>query len=237
MMHHGGPESSHGTEFGRYAAEWWDQHGAVRTLHAINPVRLEYLDRRIGLAEKRVLDLGCGGGLLTEAMAERGAAVTGIDLSADLIKTAARHARERELVIDYCIGDPEAALKQYGGAQFDAVTCLEMLEHVDDPGEVIAACTELVKPGGDIVFSTLNRSLESWLLAIVGAEYITGLLPRGTHDYARFIRPAELAACARAHGLEVLDICGLAYLPGLNKAVLKRRPGVNYLLHARRPAA
>lgn len=236
MMQGTDSEYSHGTEFSRYADDWWNPRGAMRTLHVINPVRLDYIDHRVGLAGKRILDLGCGGGLLAEAMAERDAHVTGADLSAELITAASRHASERGFDIDYVHGDAETLLKSGGAGKFDAVTCLEMLEHVDDPGAVVGACTKLVRPGGDIVFSTLNRTLEAWLLAIVGAEYVTGLLPRGTHDYARFIRPAELAACARDCGLDVIDISGLLYLPGINRAMLSRRPGVNYLLHARRPA-
>jgi 2-polyprenyl-6-hydroxyphenyl methylase / 3-demethylubiquinone-9 3-methyltransferase len=234
MMPGNDPQPTQGSEFSRFAADWWDPDGPMRTLHTINPVRLAYIERRIGLSGKQILDLGCGGGLLAEAMIEHGARVTGADLSGELIETAGRHARQRGLEIEYIQGDAQTVLDARGAGRFDAVTCLEMLEHVDDPGKVVEACAKLVKPGGDIVFSTLNRNLEAWLLAIVGAEYIAGLLPRGTHDYGHFIRPAELAACARTCGLEVLDISGLVYLPGLNKAVLSRRPGVNYLLHARR---
>jgi 2-polyprenyl-6-hydroxyphenyl methylase / 3-demethylubiquinone-9 3-methyltransferase len=234
MVHSHDSRSSHGSGFSRFAADWWDRAGPLRTLHVINPVRLDYIKQRIDLPGKRVLDLGCGGGLLTEAMATCGARVTGADLSDELIEAANVHSRQLGLDIEYVQGDAQAVLDAKGPASFDALTCLEMLEHVDEPGKVVNTCAQLVKPGGDIVFSTLDRNPKSWLLAIVGAEYIAGLLPRGTHDYSHFIRPAELAACARACDMEVLDISGLVYLPGLNKAMISHRPGVNYLLHARR---
>lgn len=222
-------------QFASQADAWWDPDGPLRPLHALNPARVDYIDSRIGLAGKRILDLGCGGGLLAEAMAFRGARVTGVDIAAELIKTAREHADHAGLTIEYVHGNSESLLPG-AGDRFDLVTCLEMLEHVDDPGAVINDCAGLVKPGGDVVFSTLNRGLPAYLVAVLGAEYVAGLLPRGTHDYHHFIRPAELAACCRSCGLEVADISGLAYVPWLEKAFITRSTAVNYLLHARRPA-
>jgi len=227
-------EGSSDYPFGRHADDWWDPNGPLRTLHAINPVRLEYIDRRCGLAGKQVLDLGCGGGLLCESMAGHGARVIGADTAAELIDAAARHAREADLAIEYVHGGSDVLLAG-GEARFGLVTCLELLEHVEDPGSIIDDCARLLRPGGDLVLSTLNRTPAAWTLAIVGAEYFAGLLPRGTHDYERFIRPSELAACCRSAGLEVRDIAGMAYVPWLNRAFLTRSTAVNYLLHATRP--
>lgn len=220
--------------FGHHAGDWWDPAGPLRTLHAINPVRLDYIDRHCGLAGKQVLDLGCGGGLLSEAMAGRGARVTGADSAAELIQTAADHARATGLDIDYVHGDSSQLLAA-GEARFDIVVCLEMLEHVPNPGAVIDDCTRLLRPGGALVLSTLNRSPAAYLFAVVGAEYVAGLLPRGTHDYERFIRPAELAASCRGAGLDIRDISGLTYIPWLNRAFISRSTAINYLLYARRP--
>lgn len=217
--------------FDRHADHWWDRHGPLRTLHAINPVRLDYIDQHCSLAGKQVLDLGCGGGLLCEAMTGRGARVTGADISGELIEVAREHAAQQVLAIDYI--ETESGDLAQQATRFDLITCLEMLEHVDDPGQVIADCARLLKPGGDLILSTLNRTPTAYALAIVAAEYLTGLLPRGTHDYERFIKPAELAACCRTHGLDVLDISGLSYLPWLHRAHISRNTTVNYLLHAR----
>lgn len=228
-------------DFAQHADRWWDIDGPLRTLHGINPARLEYILARIGaadspsgLAGQQALDIGCGGGVLTEALAQAGARVTGLDLSAELIAVARTHAQNSGLAIDYRQGRCENLLPDAAG-RYDIITCLEMLEHVDDPGAVIATCAGLAKPGSHIFFSTLDRSPAAWLLAIVAAEHLLRLLPRGTHDYQQFIRPAELAACCREAGLEVLDISGLHYVPGLNRAFINSRPGINYLLHARRP--
>jgi len=220
--------------FGHHAGDWWDPAGPLRTLHIINPVRLDYIDRHCGLAGKQVLDLGCGGGLLSEAMAGHGAHVTGADSAAELIETAAAHARTTGLDIDYVHAD-SSELPAAGEARFDIVVCLEMLEHVPDPGAVIDDCARLLRPGGNLVLSTLNRSPAAYLFAVVGAEYVAGLLPRGTHDYERFIRPAELAASCRSAGLDIRDISGLTYIPWLNRAFISRSTAINYLLHARRP--
>ncbi len=221
------------TPFARHADDWWDSGGALRTLHVINPVRLEYIDARCQLAGKQVLDMGCGGGLLCEAMAARGAHVTGVDVADELIAVARDHARQQSLAIDYIHGS-SADLLADGEARFDVITCLEMLEHVETPGQIIADCARLLKPGGDLVLSTLNRSAAAYAFAIIGAEYVTGLLPRGTHDYSYFIRPSELAAGCRQQQLQVCDISGLTYLPGLNRAYIGRSTAINYLLHARR---
>lgn len=222
----------HEPGFDRHASHWWDDRGPLRTLHAINPARLDYIDRRCTLAGKQVLDLGCGGGLLCEAMASRGAQVTGADIANELIEVAREHAGRQGLTIDYIQAESSDLLQQ--SKRFDIIACLEMLEHVDDPGQVIADCTQLLKPGGELVLSTLNRTPRAYLFAILGAEYLTRLLPRGTHDYERFIQPAELAACCRAHGLKVQDISGLTYVPWLNRAHISRNTTINYLLHAHR---
>lgn len=219
--------------FGQHAADWWDPAGPLRTLHAINPIRLEYIDRRCQIAGKQVLDLGCGGGLLCEAMARHGARVTGADTEASLIHTATDHASATGLAIDYHHADSTQLLSQGHDGGFDVVVCLEMLEHVSDPGAVIADCARLLRPGGDLVLSTINRTPAAYAFAIIGAEYVAGLLPRGTHDYEHFIRPAELAAACRAQDLSVQDISGMAYIPWLNKAMLCRSTAINYLLHAR----
>lgn len=231
---HAPDEQAPDNPFSRHARDWWDPHGPLRTLHAINPARLDYIDRRCGLAGRQVLDLGCGGGLLCEGMAARGARVTGVDSSAELIEAARGHAQQANLPVEYIHGS-SAELLAGGGPCFDLITCLEMLEHVPDPGAVVADCRRLLKPGGDLILSTLNRTTAAYTFAILGAEYVAGLLPRGTHDYEQFIRPSELAACCRANGLEVLDISGLAYLPWLDKAFITRSTAINYLLHARRP--
>lgn len=232
-MHTPGKQQSP-NPFSGYAHDWWDPQGPLRTLHAINPARLDYIDRRCGLVEKQILDLGCGGGLLCEAMAGRGGRVTGADSSAELIDSAREHARQAGQVIDYIHGST-AELLADGEARFDLIVCLEMLEHVPDPGTVVADCSRLLRPGGDLILSTLNRTPAAYVFAILGAEYVAGLLPRGTHDYDQFIRPAELAACCRADGLEVRDISGLGYLPWLDKAFITRSTRINYLLHAQRP--
>lgn len=219
--------------FGQHAADWWDPAGPLRTLHAINPVRLEYIDRHCQLAGKQVLDLGCGGGLLCEAMTRHGARVSGADADASLISTATDHARASGLAIDYHHADSAQLLSHGHAGGFDVVVCLEMLEHVTNPGAVIADCARLLRPGGDLVLSTINRTPAAYAFAIIGAEYVAGLLPRGTHDYEQFIRPAELAAACRAHDFSIMDISGMAYMPWLNKATLCRSTAINYLLHAR----
>lgn len=220
--------------FDAAAQRWWDPHGEFRPLHVLNPVRLDYIDARVGgLHGKRVLDVGCGGGLLSEALARRGANVTGIDLGATTIEVAELHALESGLPVRYQRESAEDHAAHSPG-EYDVVTCLEMLEHVPAPADVLAALHNLVKPGGDVVVSTLNRNLKSWLLAIVGAEYVMGLLERGTHTYSRFIRPSELARWSRAAHLEVVDIAGLDYDPLRGTARQSSNVDVNYMMHLRR---
>jgi 2-polyprenyl-6-hydroxyphenyl methylase/3-demethylubiquinone-9 3-methyltransferase len=222
-------------KFGDLAARWWDPQGPMRPLHDINPVRLDWVDRLAPLAGRRVLDVGCGGGVLAEAMAQRGATVTGIDLSGKPLRVAQLHALETGAPVEYRETAAEALAAEQP-ATFDVVTCMEMLEHVPDPASVVAACATLAKPGGTVFFSTINRNAKSFALAIVGAEYVLNLLPRGTHEYAKFIRPSELVAHARAAGLDVLDLTGMQYNPFSKTTRLRPDTDVNYLVACRRPA-
>jgi len=223
-------------KFGRLASRWWDPEGPQRPLHELNPTRLAYVAGHARLDGARVLDVGCGAGLLSEAMAGAGASVTGLELSPELVEAARLHLLESGRSVDY-VAEPVEALAARQPASFDVVTCMEMLEHVPDPASVVAACAALVRPGGQVFFSTLNRTPAAFALAIVGAEYVAGLLPRGTHDYRQFIRPSELAAWLRAAGLELHDVSGLAYDPLRRRARLSRSTAVNYLVAARRPEA
>ena len=219
--------------FDALADEWWDPNGRLRTLHVINPLRLKYIGERAdGLGGKRVLDLGCGGGILSEAMAEAGAMVTGLDASGKAIAAAAAHQARKDLHIDYVHGTAEA-LAEAGPEKFDAVTCMEMLEHVPDPFAVVEAAASLLRPGGHAFFATINRNLKSWLTAVVGAEHVLKLLPAGTHHYAEFIRPSELCGWLREAGFTVEDLTGVKYLPFANRAFLHGDPSVNYMVHAR----
>lgn len=221
--------------FDRIAASWWDPNGEMAPLHVINPVRVRYIEQAAGaLAGKAAVDIGCGGGLLSEALAARGAAVTGIDLAEDVLAAARAHLKASKLRVDYRAVAAEALAAEQPGA-FDLVTCLEMLEHVPDPASVVAACARLARPGAPVVFSTINRNPKAWALAIVAAEYVLGLLPRGTHDYAKLIRPSELARWAGAAGLEVIEIRGLTYNPLLRTAQLSDDCDVNYLMLCKRP--
>jgi 2-polyprenyl-6-hydroxyphenyl methylase/3-demethylubiquinone-9 3-methyltransferase len=224
-------------KFGELAHRWWDPDGEFRPLHQINPLRLDWIAARAGgLAGQAVLDVGCGGGILAESMARRGAQVLGIDLSTKPLKVARLHALEagvarleyREVAVE--------ALAAERPASFDTVTCMEMLEHVPEPAAVVAACARLVKPGGRVFFSTLNRNPKSFLFAIVGAEHLLKLLPKGTHEYARFIRPSELAEAARQAGLEVTEFAGMEYNPVSRRYRLSGDTSVNYLAACRRPA-
>jgi 2-polyprenyl-6-hydroxyphenyl methylase/3-demethylubiquinone-9 3-methyltransferase len=222
-------------KFSDLAARWWDPQGPMRPLHDINPVRLQWIERIAPLAGQRVLDVGCGGGVLAEAMARQGAAVTGIDLAGKPLRVAQLHALESGAQVEYREASAEA-LAAERPASFDVVTCMEMLEHVPDPASVIAACATLAKPGGAVFFSTINRNAKSFALAIVGAEYVLNLLPRGTHEYAKFIRPSELIAHARAAGLELTDMTGMQYNPFSRTTTLGPDTDVNYLVAFRRPA-
>jgi 2-polyprenyl-6-hydroxyphenyl methylase/3-demethylubiquinone-9 3-methyltransferase len=223
-------------KFGALANRWWDPQGPQRPLHELNPARLGYVRDRIPLRGARVLDVGCGGGLLSEALAREGAAVTALDLAPELIEIAKLHLLETrqaepDLRVDYRLQSVEA-LAAEAPASFDAITCMEMLEHVPDPGSVLAACATLLKPGGRLFLSTLNRTPAAFAIAILGAEYVARLLPRGTHDYASFIKPSELAGWLREAGLQLEDVSGLAYDPIRRKAWVGRRTDVNYLATA-----
>jgi 2-polyprenyl-6-hydroxyphenyl methylase/3-demethylubiquinone-9 3-methyltransferase len=220
--------------FASLANRWWDPEGPQKPLHALNPVRLEYVASRVPLRGARVLDVGCGGGLLSEAMAKAGAEVTAIDLAADLVKVARLHALESGVAVDYRVQPVESLAGELPGA-FDAVTCMEMLEHVPDPAAILRACAALLRPGGRLFVSTINRTPAAFALAIVGAEYVARLLPRGTHHYGDFIRPSELAAWLREAGLELEDVSGLGYEPWRNSARIITRTDVNYLACARKP--
>ena len=217
-------------KFDAIASRWWDPGGEFRPLHEINPLRLDYIDQRVAPAGKRVLDIGCGGGLLAEGMAGRGAKVTGIDLSEGALKVAKLHLKESGLQVDYRLVSAEALAAEMPGA-FDAVTCVEMLEHVPDPASVIRACATLLRPGGQVVFSTLNRNPKSFALAILGGEYLLRLIPAGTHEYAKFIRPSELDAWARAAGLAHRHSIGLHYNPLTRRYHMGPGLDVNYFMH------
>jgi 2-polyprenyl-6-hydroxyphenyl methylase / 3-demethylubiquinone-9 3-methyltransferase len=221
--------------FDAIAARWWDPQGEMGALHAINPLRTRYIEQVAGgLRGKRVVDVGCGAGLLTEAMAQRGASVLGIDLAPEVLEAARRHLQGGKLDVEYRSIAAEA-LADERPAGYDLVTCLEMLEHVPDPAAVVAACAKLAKPGASVVFSTINRNAKAYALAIVAAEYVLNLVARGTHEYAKLIRPSELDRWARAAGLEVREIRGMTYNPLLKSARLSDDCDVNYLMHCQRP--
>lgn len=222
-------------KFSDLAHRWWDPASEFKPLHEINPLRLDWIDARCSLAGKQVLDVGCGGGLLSEGMAQRGARVSGIDLSDKALGVARLHLYESGLEIDYQLTSAEAHADKHP-ATFDVVTCMEMLEHVPDPASTVRACARLVKPGGDVFFSTLNRKFKSYLLAIIGAEYVLNLLPRGTHEYSKFIKPSELARYCRDAELEVSNLTGMSYNPISKEYSLGADTDVNYLVHARRIA-
>jgi 2-polyprenyl-6-hydroxyphenyl methylase/3-demethylubiquinone-9 3-methyltransferase len=216
-------------KFSDLAHRWWDPAGEFKPLHDINPLRLDWIDERARLAGKKVLDVGCGGGILAESMARRGAEVTGIDLSEKGLRVAALHLRESGLSVTYKTISAEA-LAESDPAGFDVVTCMELLEHVPDPASMVGACARLVRPGGHVFFSTINRNPKAYLFAVIGAEYVLGLLPKGTHDYQRFIKPSELARWARAAGLREAEMTGLTYQPITKRYRLEPGGDVNYLL-------
>lgn len=222
-------------KFSNLAHRWWDPNSEFKPLHDINPLRLQWVDNHVGLAGKNVVDVGCGGGILAESMAERGAQVTGIDLSEKALKVARLHLLETGQRVDYQYVSAEEFATRHEG-EFDAVTCMEMLEHVPDPASIVQACARLIKPDGWVFLSTLNRNPKSYLFAILGAEYLLNMLPKGTHDWAKFIKPAELARHARGAELEAVDIMGLTYNP-LDKIYrLERDTDVNYLMACRKAA-
>ncbi|MFM8692027.1 MAG: bifunctional 2-polyprenyl-6-hydroxyphenol methylase/3-demethylubiquinol 3-O-methyltransferase UbiG, partial [Limnohabitans sp.] len=223
-------------KFSELAHRWWDPESEFRPLHQINPLRLEWIDALASLLGKQVVDVGCGGGILAEAMARKGAQVLGIDLAGKSLKVAQLHALEAGAVgVRYREVSAETLAEEQPG-HFDAVTCMEMLEHVPDPAAVVSACARLVKPGGWVFFSTLNRNPKSFLFAIVGAEYVLRLLPRGTHEYARLIKPAELTRWARQAGLDIEGFKGMEYNPLTRRYWLSEDTSVNYLLACRLPA-
>lgn len=221
-------------KFSQLAHRWWDTQSEFKPLHDINPLRLEWISRLAGgLQGKKVADVGCGGGILSESMAQQGASVTGIDLAEKPLKVAKLHQLESGVQVDYrLIAAEDLAAAEPGS--FDVVTCMEMLEHVPDPVSVMTACAHMVKPGGWVFFSTLNRNPKSYLFAIIGAEYVLNMLPKGTHDWSKFIKPHELAAFARQAGLDSVELMGMTYNPLTKVYRLERDTDVNYLLACRR---
>ncbi len=222
-------------KFSKLAHRWWDPHGEFRPLHEINPLRLEWIDRHAPLAGKKVLDVGCGGGILAEAMARRGAEVTGTDLSEKGLRVAELHLLESQLAVRYEMAMAEEYAAMHPG-EFDVVTCMELLEHVPEPSAMVAACARLARPGGKVFFSTLNRNAKSYLFAVIGAEYVLKLLPKGTHDYQRFIKPSELARWTRSSGLRADELIGMTYNPITQRYRLGRDCDVNYLVACTRDA-
>lgn len=219
-------------KFAALAASWWDPEGPSRPLHDINPCRTRFVAERVPLAGQPLLDIGCGGGILAEALARAGARVTGIDASPEVIAAARQHAADGAFAIDYQVRTAEDHAREYRG-RYAVVTCMELIEHVPDPPALLAACGALLQPAGDLFISTLNRTPMAYLQAIFGAEYVWRLLPRGTHDYLKFVRPAELGRWLRAAGFSLVEIAGMRYNPLTRRAGLSRDVGVNYLLHAR----
>lgn len=223
------------SKFSDLAHKWWDKTSEFKPLHEINPLRLEYINATVSLNEKRVLDVGCGGGILSESMAQKGAIVTGIDLGEKALKVAQLHSLESGVEVDYRLISAEALATEASG-EYDVVTCLEMLEHVPDPASIVAACAKLVKPGGHVFFSTINRNPKAYLFAVLGAEYILKMLPKGTHDYGKFIKPSELARFAREADLSVMGQLGMSYNPITQRYWLNDDVSVNYLVHTQKPS-
>jgi 2-polyprenyl-6-hydroxyphenyl methylase/3-demethylubiquinone-9 3-methyltransferase len=217
-------------KFASLASRWWDPNSEFKPLHEINPLRLDYIEQRTPLKDKKVLDVGCGGGILSESMAQRGAHVTGIDMGEAQLSVAKLHQLESGVEVDYQLISAEQ-LAEDAPQSFDVVTCMEMLEHVPDPASIIAACARLVKPGGQVFFSTINRNPKAYLFAIVGAEYLLKMLPKGTHDYGKFIRPSEMESWARHAGLPLKDLTGMSYNPFTRKYSLGRDIDVNYIAY------
>jgi len=222
-------------KFSELAHRWWDPESEFRPLHQINPLRLDWIDQHAGLAGKKVVDVGCGGGILAESMARRGANVLGIDLADKALKVAQLHAMEAGVANLAYRSVPVETLAAEQASQYDVVTCMEMIEHVPDPASVVRACSELVKPGGWVFFSTLNRNLKSFLFAIVGAEYVLKMLPKGTHEYGKFIKPAELSRWTREAGLNAVQMKGMEFNPLTQRYWLSGDTSVNYLIACRKP--
>ena len=233
-MHASTPDTdeSERIKFDSLTDEWWDPNGPLRTLHHINPVRLQYIEQAVTLKDKRVLDLGCGGGVLSEGLAKKQAIVTGLDISVNAIAVAESHRRTAGLEIVYVSGSAEDFAAHHPQA-FDVITCMELLEHVTDINSLLHACGNMLLPGGNLILATINRSARSYLSAIIAAEYLLRLLPRGTHDYARFIKPSELQQALSQNMFTLIDVTGMAYLPGIKKCTIIERPSVNYIAHAR----
>ncbi len=221
-------------KFDALAARWWDPDGDFKPLHDINPVRLAYISERCTLSGASVVDVGCGGGILTEALARSGATAHGVDMAGKALNVARLHALDNGVTVTYHEGTAESFARDHSG-EFDCVTCLEMLEHVSNYPSTIQACADLTKPGGDVFFSTINRTLKAYGLLVLGAEYIMNILPRGTHDYTKFIRPSELATAIRQAGLEVMDISGMTYNPFNRRGAIGKDMDANYIVHARKP--
>ena len=221
-------------QFSQYSPTWWDKEGKFKTLHEINPVRLQYVESKVELKGKKLLDIGCGGGIFTESAAQANAITSGIDLGKDLIDIAKLHLYESNLKVDYeCISAEDFADKNAG--QFDIVTCFEMLEHVPDPKSIVQACAKLTKPGGHLFFSTINRNLKAWALAIIGAEYIFKIIPQGSHHYEKLIRPKELHQWCRDANIDVLEKKGIHYSPFTSKFRIHKSLDINYLVYAQKP--
>ncbi|KPQ24070.1 MAG: 3-demethylubiquinone-9 3-O-methyltransferase [Halomonas sp. HL-48] len=236
-QYQGNVDNAEVAKFEALASRWWDPQSEFKPLHDINPLRLDFIDARTGLAGKKVLDVGCGGGILSEAMAHRGADVTGIDLGESPLGVARLHAQEQGVAVEYRHISVEALAEEQPG-HYDVVTCMEMLEHVPDPASVVRACAALVRQGGFVFFSTLNRTPKAYAFAILGAEYVLKLLPRGTHDYAKFIRPSEMASWNRRSGLEVREQIGLTYNPITRHYRLTENDvSVNYMMYCRKVQA
>jgi 2-polyprenyl-6-hydroxyphenyl methylase/3-demethylubiquinone-9 3-methyltransferase len=221
-------------KFGAHAERWWDPKGELKTLHAVNPLRLQFIQSLSPLRGCKAVDVGCGGGILAEALAQAGAEVLGIDLSQDLLRVAEQHSQQNGVTVHYARSSAEELAASHPG-EFDVVACMEMLEHVPNPASIVEACARLVKPGGKVFFSTLNRNLKSYFLAIVGAEYLLRLIPKGTHDFAAFIRPSELCLWARTAGLDLLAMEGIGYNPFTGQFHLTEDVQVNYLAGFLRP--
>lgn len=235
-MSHQNIDRSEIAKFEALASRWWDKESEFKPLHDINPLRANWIDERSPVAEKKVLDVGCGGGILSESMAQRGAHVTGIDMGEAPLAVAQLHSLESGVEVSYQQSTAEDMAAQHA-EEYDIVTCLEMLEHVPDPSSVIKACTDLVKPGGHVYFSTINRNPKAYIFAVLGAEYLLKLLPKGTHDYSKFIRPSELCNWVREAGLELQTMTGMTYNPFTKHYRLNDNDvDVNYMIYARKPA-